>query len=107
MVIPKIPDSPGTITIEWEDLLQKAQLILTEKFRDYLKERAKRLGAEHSLTSTNFNQPTRQMKYSRRHLGTNSQGNTTRTEEKETQAAGNINKQQSYQSGQKKHNNSR
>ena len=47
------------------------------------------------------------MEYNRRHLGTNSQGNTTRIEEKETQAAGNIKKQQSQESGQKKHNNHR
>ena len=33
-VTPKIPDSPGTDTIKWEDSLQKAGLILTEKLRE-------------------------------------------------------------------------
>ena len=32
-VTPRIPDTPGTFTIEWEDSLQKAGLILTEKQR--------------------------------------------------------------------------
>ena len=32
-VTPKIPDTPGTFTIEWEDSLQKDALILTEKQR--------------------------------------------------------------------------
>ena len=30
-VTPRITDTPGTFTIEWEDSLQKAGLILTEK----------------------------------------------------------------------------
>ena len=34
-VTPKIPDTPRTFSIEWEDSLQKAGLILTEKLRDY------------------------------------------------------------------------
>ena len=44
-VTPKITDSSGTFTIEWEDSLQKTGLILTEKLRDYWKERAKSLEA--------------------------------------------------------------
>ena len=34
-VTSRIPDTPGTFMIEWEDSLQKAGLILTEKLRDY------------------------------------------------------------------------
>ena len=40
-VTPKIQDSPDTFTIEWENSLEKAGLILTEKLRDYCKERAR------------------------------------------------------------------
>ena len=32
-VTPRIPDTPGTFTIEWVDSLQKAGLILAEKLR--------------------------------------------------------------------------
>ena len=42
-VTPKIPDTAGTFTTEWEDSLQKAGLILTEKLRDYWKDRSRRL----------------------------------------------------------------
>ena len=42
-VTPSIPDTPGTFTIEWEDSLQKAGLILTEKIRDYWRDRSRKL----------------------------------------------------------------
>ena len=42
-VTPRIPDTPGTFTIEWEDSLQNAGLILTEKLRDYWRDRSSRL----------------------------------------------------------------
>ena len=47
-VTPRIPDTPGTFTIEWEDSLQKAGLILTEKLRDYWRDRSSRLEKEYS-----------------------------------------------------------
>ena len=46
------------------------------------------------------------MEHSRRYSGTNSQGNTTRTQEKETQTTSTFNKQQ-HKSGQKKCKNCR
>ena len=33
-VRPRIPDTPGTLTIEWEDSLQNAELIFTEKLKE-------------------------------------------------------------------------
>ena len=53
-VTPKIPDSTGTFTIEWDDSLQKAGMLLTDKLRDYRKKRAKRLETEYSPISTNL-----------------------------------------------------
>ena len=47
-VTPRIPDTPGTFKIEWEDPLQKAGLTLTEKLRDYWKDRSRRLEQEYS-----------------------------------------------------------
>ena len=38
-VTPNIPHTPGTFRIEWEDSLQKAGLMLTEKLRDYWRDR--------------------------------------------------------------------
>ena len=61
---PKIPDSPVTFTIEWEDSLQKAGMILTEKLRDYWKERARRLGTEYSPILTNLKTLTNQDQWS-------------------------------------------
>ena len=63
-VTPKIPDSPGTLTIEWEESLQKAGLILTEKLRDYWKERARRLETEYSPVLTNLKSLTNQDQWS-------------------------------------------
>ena len=51
---PRIPDTPGTFTIEWEDSLQKAGLILTEKLRDYWKDISRRLEQEYSPILTNL-----------------------------------------------------
>ena len=101
-VTPKIPDIPGTFTIGWEDSLQKAGLILTEKLR-LLERKSEKI---RSRVFPNLNQPQipnqpGPMEYNRRHLGTNSQGNTTGPEKKEIQTAHNINTQQSNQSGQK------
>ena len=53
-VTPRIPDTPGTFTIEWEDSLQKAGLILAEKLRDYWKDRSRRLEQEYSPILTNL-----------------------------------------------------
>ena len=96
-VTSKILDNSGIFTIEWEDSLQKAGLmqILTEKLRDYWKERVKRF----QKNIPQFNQPQipnqpRPMEYNRRHFRTNSQGNQTRTEEEKTQTTDNVNKQQ-------------
>ena len=59
-VTPKNPDTPGTFTIEWEDSLQKTGLILTEKPRDYWKDRARRLEQEYSPILTNLKSLTNQ-----------------------------------------------
>ena len=59
-VTPRIPDTPGTFTIEWEDSLQKAGLILTEKLRDYWRERASRLEKEYSPILNNLKSLTNQ-----------------------------------------------
>ena len=53
-VMPRIPDTPGTFTIEWEDPLQKAGLILTEKLRDYWGDRSSRLEKEYSPILNNL-----------------------------------------------------
>ena len=59
-VTPRIPDTPGTFTIEWEDSLQKAGLILTENLRDYWKDRSRRLQQEYSLILNNLKSLTNQ-----------------------------------------------
>ena len=59
-VTPRIPDTPGTFTIEWEDSLQKAGLILTEKLRDYWKDRSRRLQQKYSPVLTNLKYLTNQ-----------------------------------------------
>ena len=41
-VTPKIPDTPGTFTIEWEGSLQKVGLILTEKLKRLLEREIKK-----------------------------------------------------------------
>ena len=60
---PRIPDTPGTFTIEWEDSLQKAGLILTEKLRDYWKDGSRRLEQEYSPILTNLKSLTNQDKW--------------------------------------------
>ena len=57
---PRIPDTPGTFTTEWEDSLQKAGLIPTEKLRDYWRERSRRLEQEYSPILTNLKSLTNQ-----------------------------------------------
>ena len=42
-VTPRMPDTPGTFTIEWEDSLQKAGLILTEKLGRLLERKIKKI----------------------------------------------------------------
>ena len=59
-VTPRIPDTPGTFTIEWEDSLQKAGLILTEKLREYWKDRSRRLEQDYSPILTNLKSLTSQ-----------------------------------------------
>ena len=59
-VTPRIPDTPGTFTIQWEDSLQTAGLILTEKLRDYWKDRSSRLEQEHSPIINNIKSITNQ-----------------------------------------------
>ena len=45
-VNPKIPDTPGSFTVEWETSLQEAGLVLTKKLQDYWTNRVTRLEAE-------------------------------------------------------------
>ena len=59
-VTPRIPDTPATFTIEWEDSLQRAGLILTEKLRDYWKDRSSRLEQEYSSILQNLKSLTNQ-----------------------------------------------
>ena len=59
-VTPRIPDTPGTSTIQWEDSLQKAGLILTEKLRDYWRDRSSRLEKEYSPILNNLKSLTNQ-----------------------------------------------
>ena len=63
-VTPRIPDTPGTFTIEWEDSLQKAGLILTEKLRDYWRDRPRRLEQEYSPILNNLKSLTNQDQWS-------------------------------------------
>ena len=63
-VTPRIPDIPGTFTIEWEDSLQKAGLILTEKLRDYWRDRSSRLEKEYSPILNNLKSLTNQNQWS-------------------------------------------
>ena len=59
-VTPRIPDTPATFTTEWEDSLQRAGLILTEKLRDYWKDRSSRLEQEYSPILHNLKSLTNQ-----------------------------------------------
>ena len=63
-VTPRIPDTPGTFNIEWEDSLQKAGLILTEKLRDYWRDRSSRLEKEYSPILSNLKSLTNQDQWS-------------------------------------------
>ena len=65
-VTPKTPDNPGTFTTEWEDSIQKAGLILTEKLRGYWKERARRLETKYSPILPNLKFLTNQDQWSKK-----------------------------------------
>ena len=54
-VSPKIPDTPGSFTVEWENSLQEAGLVLTKKLQDYWTNRVTRLEAEYSPIYNNLN----------------------------------------------------
>ena len=47
-MIPKIPDTPGSFTVEWENSLQEAGLVLTKKLQDNWANRVTRLETEYS-----------------------------------------------------------
>ena len=53
-VSPKIPDTPSSFTIEWENSLQEAGLVLTKKLQDYWSNRSTRLEAEYSPIYNNL-----------------------------------------------------
>ena len=53
-LIPLIPDTPGSFTIEWENSLQEAGLVLTKKLQDYWSNRSIRLEAEYSPIYNNL-----------------------------------------------------
>ena len=53
-VNPKIPDTPGSFTIEWENALQEAGLVLTKNLQDYWTNRVTRLEAEYSPIYNNL-----------------------------------------------------
>ena len=47
-VSPKIPDTPGSFTVQWENSLQEAGLVLTKKLQDYWTNTVTKLEAEYS-----------------------------------------------------------
>ena len=53
-VSPKIPDTPGSFTVEWENSLQEAGLVLTKKLQDYWTNRVSRLESEYSPIYNNL-----------------------------------------------------
>ena len=53
-VSPKIPDTPGSFIIEWENSLQEAGLVLTKKLQDYWSNGSTRLEAEYSPIYNNL-----------------------------------------------------
>ena len=53
-VSPKIPDTPGSFTVEWENSLQEAGLVLTKKLQDYWTNRVTRLESEYSPIYNNL-----------------------------------------------------
>ena len=63
-VTSRIPDTPGTFTIEWEDSLQKAGLILTQKLRDYSRDRSSSLEKEYFPILNNLKSLTNQDQWS-------------------------------------------
>ena len=53
-VSPKIPDTPGSFTVEWENSLQEAGLVLTKKLQNYWTNRVTRLQKEYSPIFNNL-----------------------------------------------------
>ena len=53
-VSPKIPDTSGSFTGEWENSLQEAGLVLTKKLQDYWTNRVTRLETEYSPIYNNL-----------------------------------------------------
>ena len=53
-VSPKIPDKPGSFTVEWENSLQEVGLVLTKKLQDYWTNRVTRLEMEYSPIDNNL-----------------------------------------------------
>ena len=53
-VSPKIADTPGSFTVEWENSLQEAGLVLTKKLQDYWTNRVTRLETEYSPIYNNL-----------------------------------------------------
>ena len=53
-VSPKIPDTPGSFTVERENSLQEAGLVLTKKLQDYWTNRVTRLDIEYSPIYNNL-----------------------------------------------------
>ena len=53
-VSPKIPDTPGSFTVEWENSLQEAGIVLTKKLKDYWIDRKTRLESEYSPIHNNL-----------------------------------------------------
>ena len=50
----KIPDTPGSFTVEWENSLHEAGLVLTKKLQDYWTNRVTRLEEEYSPIYNNL-----------------------------------------------------
>ena len=105
-VTPRIPDTPGTFTIEWKthsrrqvwSLLKNSEIIGETDQVDLKK------NTPHLKQFKIFNQ-SRPMEYTRRYTRTNSKRNTTGTQEKEIQTTHPFSNKQ--QPGQKKHKNHR
>ena len=53
-VSPKIPDTTGSFTVEWQNSLQEAGLVLTKKLQDYWTNRVTRLEIEYSAINNNL-----------------------------------------------------
>ena len=107
-VSPKIPDTPGSFTIEWENSLQEAGLVLTKKLQDYWSNRSTRLEAEYSPIYNNLKSISTQEQWNTIEdiHTTNIQRSSTGIEKKETKANQPTTINQYQQSHQKKHHKS-